>query len=85
MADFEDGIKSYIYTEAVVTVAFPVNWRGEPDICCDQCYYFRRSYKTCGLNGEVCQYPNKYVGGSCPLYPVPEETNNNDMEDNKNG
>ena len=81
MADFESGIQTYIHAEAVVSVFFPVDWKGNPDICCDQCYYFRRNYKTCGLNGEVCQYPSKYVGGSCPLNPVIDENNDN-MEEN---
>ena len=61
-------------------VFFPVDFKGNADISCSQCYYFRKNYSTCGLNGEVCQYPNKYVGGSCPLHPV-EENNNNNMED----
>lgn len=77
MANFETGIADYIHTQATVDVFFPVDWKGNADICCDQCYYFRRSYKTCGLNGEVCQYPNKFVGASCPLKPVETENNNN--------
>ena len=56
-----------------------MDWKGNADISCNQCYFFRRNYNTCGLNGEVCQYPMKYVGGSCPLKPVNE--NNNDMEE----
>ena len=70
MADFSSGIKGYVQAEAVVTVLFPIDWKGNEDICCDQCYYYRRSYKTCGLNGEVCAYPNKYVGAACPLERV---------------
>lgn len=73
MANFDSGIKDYIHTQATVDVFFPVDWKGVADICCDQCFFFRRMYKTCGLNGEVCQYPNKYVGGSCPLKPVDDE------------
>ena len=80
MARFDDGVSGYIIGKAIVTNAFPVDWRGNADICCDQCYYFRRTYKTCGLNGEVCQYPNKYVGASCPLQT--EEETNNDKEEN---
>lgn len=78
MADFSSGIKGYVHTEAVVTVFFPIDWKGNEDICCDQCYYFRRNYKTCGLNGEVCQYPNKFVGGACPLTPVIDESEVNE-------
>ena len=75
MASFDDGIKEYIHAQATVDVFFPVNHRGEPDISCNQCFFFRRSYQTCGLNGEVCQYPTKFVGGFCPLTPVNEEEN----------
>ena len=75
MARFDDGIASYIEAHATVTVLFPVDWHGKADICCDQCYYYRRSYKTCGLNGEVCQYPSKFVGGACPLKTDDEGAN----------
>lgn len=73
MANFESGVASYIHAQAKVDVFFPVDRRGNADISCNQCFYFRRSYKTCGLNGEVCQYPEKYVGSSCPLEEVKEE------------
>lgn len=73
MANFDSGVASYIHAQAKVYVVFPVDARGNADISCNQCYYFRRSYKTCGLNGEVCQYPEKYVGASCPLEEVKEE------------
>jgi len=80
MADFSSGIKGYVHAEAVVTVLFPIDWKGNEDVCCDQCYYFRRNYKTCGLNGEVCQYPSKFVGGSCPLVPVIESEDNDEKD-----
>lgn len=73
MANFESGVASYIHAQAKVDVFFPVDARGNADISCNQCYYFRRSYRTCGLNGEVCQFPDKYVGASCPLKQVEEE------------
>ena len=73
MANFESGVASYIHAQAKVDVFFPVDRRGNADISCNQCFYFRRSYKTCGLNGEVCQYPEKYVGASCPLEEVEEK------------
>lgn len=82
MADFESGVAEYVHAQAIVDVYFPVDFRGNADISCEQCYFFRRSYKTCGLNGEVCQYPNKYVGGSCPLH-IAEENNNNMEEQNE--
>jgi hypothetical protein len=73
MANFDSGVASYIHAQAKVDVFFPVDFKGNADISCNQCYFFRRSYKTCGLNGEVCQYPEKYVGASCPLEEVEEE------------
>jgi hypothetical protein len=80
MADFESGVSSYVMAEATVTVAFPVDHRGNADISCYQCYYFRRNYQTCGLNGEICQYPNRYVGSLCPL----KLKNENKTEENTN-
>ena len=73
MANFDSGVSSYIHAQAKVDVFFPVDSRGNADISCSQCYYFRRNYKTCGLNGEVCQFPEKYVGASCPLGEAEEE------------
>ena len=70
MANFESGVSSYIEAEATVKVFFPVDSKGVADISCSQCYYFREAPKRCGLNWEICAYPNKFVGDSCPLHPV---------------
>lgn len=77
MANFDSGVASYVHGQAVVDVYFPVDYRGNADISCEQCFFFRRSYRTCGLNGEVCAYPAKYVGPSCPL-EIKEEENENE-------
>lgn len=74
MACFETGVVSYIHAQAVVDVFFPVDHKGNADICCAQCYFFRESSKRCGLNWEVCAYPNKYVGDGCPLHQVNDDT-----------
>lgn len=74
IANFESGVSSYIHAQALVDVYFPVDVKGYADISCSQCYFFRESSKRCGLNWEVCQYPNRYVGGSCPLHRVDDET-----------
>ena len=78
MANFDSGVKSYIRAKATVEVSFPVDFRDNADISCYQCYYFRRNYQTCGLNGQICEYPNKYVGSYCPLEIIEQtaETNN---------
>lgn len=72
MANFESGVKSYIHAQATVDIFFPVDLKGNADISCNQCYYFRRQSRSCALNGEICQYPERYVGDSCPLKEVDE-------------
>lgn len=68
MANFDNGIASYIVAEAVVKTFFPVDFKGNADISCNQCEFYRRQSKICGLNGKICQYPERYVGASCPLH-----------------
>lgn len=67
MAKFENGISGYIKATYTATIYFPVDNQGKAHICCEQCYYFNSNTNRCRLNGEVCQFPNKFVGGSCPL------------------
>lgn len=67
MANFESGVSRYVTATATVVVNFPVDLKGNEDICCRQCWFFRKTYSTCGLNGAVCEYPEKYVGSRCPL------------------
>lgn len=76
MANFDSGVKSYIYGKAIIHVGFPVDFKGNADISCNQCEYYRRSYKTCGLNGKVCEYPQNYVGSHCPLEIIQEGESN---------
>lgn len=64
---FDSGVSSYIEAEAVVKVFFPVDFRGNADVSCNQCFYYRRNYRNCALNDEVCEYPEHYVGSHCPL------------------
>lgn len=67
MAQFDSGVASYVEAEATVKIFFPVDFKGNADISCNQCFYFRRNYRNCGLNGEVCEFPDRYVGSHCPL------------------
>lgn len=67
MANFDSGVKTYIRGYATVEATFPVDWNGNADICCCQCRFFRRSSQSCALNGQICEYPSKYVGSYCPL------------------
>ena len=54
----QSGVQGYVTGTATVTVNFPVDLHGNLDINCRQCWYFRRTYSTCGLNGQVCEYPD---------------------------
>lgn len=73
MANFESGVASYVHARATVDIWFPVDAKGNADISCNQCYYYRRQSRSCALNGEICQYPEKWVGSHCPLSVVEEE------------
>ena len=53
--NFDSGVADYIHAYAVVRVNFPIDYKGNADVNCYQCPFFRRSYSTCGLNGSVCQ------------------------------
>ena len=64
---FDSGVSSYIIGSATVRVFFPVDRKGVPDVCCQVCRFFRHQSRTCGLNGEICAYPEHYVGQNCPL------------------
>jgi len=64
---FDSGVAAYITGVAVVQNFFPVDAKGNADICCSQCFFFRDASKRCALNGTICEYPNKYVGSNCPL------------------
>ena len=68
MADFSSGVSGYIHAEAVITVAFPIDWKGNADISCRQCPYLSSNERMCQLNKEPVAYPNKFVGDSCPLH-----------------
>lgn len=63
----QSGVQGYVTGTVTVTVNFPIDLHGNLDINCRQCWYFRRTYSTCGLNGQVCEYPDKYIGSRCPL------------------
>lgn len=67
MPDLSRGVKGYVYARALVEVTFPVDFHDRADINCCQCKYYRRSAQKCGLNGEICEYPDKYIGSRCPL------------------
>lgn len=73
MANFDSGIAKYIKARATVEVNFPVDWRGNAEISCKHCNFFVRATQRCGLNQQVVNFPERYVGECCPLEEVEED------------
>ena len=67
MKNFDSGVKRYIFGTCSVSVGFPVDFRDNADVRCEQCKFYSRSNRYCKLNGELCEYPEKYIGSKCPL------------------
>lgn len=80
MGKFDSGVKRYIKARAVVEVGFPVSWRDSADITCKHCPFYDRSKQMCWLTKDVVNYPENYVGETCPLEPVEELTPIEDKE-----
>lgn len=73
MANFESGVSSYIKSQAVIKVNFPVDEKGRAEIACKHCPYLSSNERMCQLNKEPVAYPNKYVGDMCPLREVEKD------------
>ena len=43
MSDFSSGVSGYVKAATVITVNFPIDMKGNADVCCYQCPYFSRS------------------------------------------
>jgi hypothetical protein len=70
MSNFESGVASYIRTQAIIPVNFPVDDKVKAEINCKHCPYLSSNERMCQLNKEPVAYPNKYVGDMCPLREV---------------
>ena len=67
MPNFDSGVSGYIRGRCEIEVYFPIDMKGNMDICCRQCRYYSPSYHSCRLTGDMVAYPEKYVGQTCPL------------------
>lgn len=67
MADFSNGVAGYVWGTAQIAVHFPVDAKGNAEVCCKQCFLYRESSNRCALNYAVCEYPHKFRGSECPL------------------
>lgn len=73
MANFDSGVARYIRARAVVEVFFPVDYKEREEIACKHCSFYVRATQRCGLNQQVVNYPEHFVGVDCPLEPINEE------------
>ena len=78
MPNFDTGIKAYIKATALVTTYFPIDFKGNTEVACKHCNYFVRATQRCGLNQQVVNFPEKYVGACCPLVMVEENEGENE-------
>ncbi len=67
MPSFETGVSGYVTGRAVVEQYWPIDERGNAQVNCAQCFFFRDASRRCGLTGEVSAFPNKYIGANCPM------------------
>ena len=78
MADFSSGVKGFIKASAVISVSFPIDLKGNADVCCFQCPYYSQSSRICQLNKAVPAYPSKFIGQECPFWEsLNKERDNN--------
>lgn len=73
MANFDSGVAYYIKATATVEVYFPVDKKGNSEICCRMCPYLSADSRICRLNSSIVEYPKTNIGGKCPLEPVEVE------------
>lgn len=73
MANFDTGVSGYIKATATVEVYFPIDWRGSVEIACKHCPFYVKATQRCGLNQQVVNFPEKFVGSNCPLERVESE------------
>ena len=64
---FESGVSSYIVGQANITVCFPVDYKGNPHVCCAMCDLYSRSSNRCPITHAISEFPEKYIGSRCPL------------------
>lgn len=67
MPNFDSGVKGYIKGACTVEVNFPIDIKGNPDVSCKQCPFYRQNYRRCGLNDSIVAFGEKYIGQNCPL------------------
>ena len=78
MADFSSGVSGFVTATATVTVKFPIDNRGNADVCCHQCPYYSQSSRICQLNKALPACQSKVIGQDCPFWESLREGDRND-------
>ena len=77
MANFDCGVKAYIFGEYTIRISVPVDFKDNAEIACKHCPYLSSNERLCQLNKKPVAFPNKYVGDFCPLKPLESEEKEN--------
>lgn len=64
---YETGVSRYLVGTGTVTAYFPVDRKGNEDVCCEQCRFFNQRNRRCNLTEELIPYPARGRGRECPL------------------
>ena len=67
MSDYPTGVADYVVGTATVTNYFPINRRGDVDLCCEHCRFYVMRSRRCFLTDELQHYPDSDRGMNCPL------------------
>jgi len=67
MGTYDTGVSAYIIGRATVAAYFPIDHKGNEDVCCEQCRFFMQRSRRCGLTEELVPYPTKGIGRDCPM------------------
>ena len=73
--EFWETMLQTVYKDKTITgLSVVVNHgKGNAEICCRMCPYLSADSRICRLNGRIVEYPQKNIGGNCPLEPVEVE------------
>ena len=61
------GVARYRTCYCVVEVKFPVDFKGNESVDCMHCFLYQRRSGKSPLTGQISEYPDRYVGSTCPL------------------
>ena len=64
---FDSGVSGYVVGRCEITVYFPIDAKGEPDISCKQCPFYRNTSRSCALTDKIVPWGEKFVAPTCPL------------------